>query len=303
MLIWDAEVIPLVRNQPSGGQVENRWLMNTEKHIAQTAAGEPIRPGDGVIPILKEIEPGKLALIGTGFYITRYGLFLTAGHVLKDICVERNEQNKVTRPSYVLHLSANAECHLRPIRRFSLMHPPDLAVGHAENYKDKVPECPLKNLRGVLSTKLLKRGARLVTYAYPENEILDFKKRDNIPEVVGDYFEGEVIEYVQKGPWMPYPHYRTSIDIRHGASGGPVFWEGQIVGVNCRGWDFEGAEHQDSPLSSVIPVEAALQLQVGNLQLPDRSWEHSQIPSYKRGEPLTIEELVRYGHIVLRRSA
>ena len=159
--------------------------MNTEKHIAQTAAGEPIHPGDGIIPILKELELGKLALIGTGFYITRYGLFLTARHVLEDICVERNEQNKVTRRSYILHLSANSGCHLRPIRRFSLMHPIDLAVGHAENYKDKVPSSPLMNLRGALSTKLLKRGARLVTYAYPENEILDFKKPDNIPEVVG----------------------------------------------------------------------------------------------------------------------
>ena len=44
--------------------------------------GKPVDPMTGVIPIIKEIEKGILQTIGTGFYIARYGLVMTAAHVV-----------------------------------------------------------------------------------------------------------------------------------------------------------------------------------------------------------------------------
>ncbi len=51
------------------------------KSRAFDGGGKNIDPGAAVIPIMKELERGRLAIIGTGFYISRYGLFLTAAHV------------------------------------------------------------------------------------------------------------------------------------------------------------------------------------------------------------------------------
>ena len=55
---------------------------------------------------------------------------------------------------------------------------------------------PLMNLRAELSTELPMPGAPLVTYAYPENAILDFNMGGEIPEIRGDYFEGGFLRFV-----------------------------------------------------------------------------------------------------------
>ena len=48
--------------------------------------GRPIFPAGVVLPGLEEVGPGQLRVVGTGFYMTRYGLFATAKHVLEDLC-------------------------------------------------------------------------------------------------------------------------------------------------------------------------------------------------------------------------
>ena len=67
---------------------------------ARTGDGRPINPGVGVIPIMKEVTRGKLAIIGTGFYVARYGLFLTAQHVLEDLV---DWKTQVVGVGYVCH--------------------------------------------------------------------------------------------------------------------------------------------------------------------------------------------------------
>ena len=191
-------------------------------HTAQTAAGEPIKASDGVVPILEEVGPRKLKVVGTGFYITRFGLFMTSSHVFDDVYATRDEQNNVTRRCFVLHNGVDG-FHLRVVRRYHLSNTVDLAIAHAENYLDKNPETPLVNLAGGMSIELPAPGEELVTYAYPENEILDFSDPDIERVIKADYYDGVVIEHVDKGPHIPYPHFRSSIEIRCGASGGPMF--------------------------------------------------------------------------------
>ena len=70
-----------------------------------------------------------------------------------------------------------------------------------------------------------------------------------------------------------------------------------MVGVNCRGWDFVGAEHEGDNLSSIVPVRAALDLRVKLTQLPRNSWERAQIPDNRYGDTFTIAELAGHGHI------
>lgn len=224
-----------------------------EEPKARTGDGKIVHPGSTVFPILKEIEKKKLSVIGTGFFIARYGLFATAAHVVQDL-VKENELGI----SYVLQVTEpfDGRLYLRKIKRITFFNELDLAVGQADNYVEKFPNDPLTNLRCILSDYIPLRGERVFTYAYPENEIMDFTT-DAPPRVVGNRFEGEflAVEAADRNPFIPYDHFSTSIRVRSGASGGPVFTEaGRVIGVNCRGWDFDGGEHEGDELSSIVPV-------------------------------------------------
>ena len=206
-------------------------------------ADRPVNPGDGVIPIMKEISKGRLKIVGTGFYISRYGLFLSANHVIETLIDDSRAKLGV---GYVCHLAEDNAVHLRRILRASLFHNADLAVGQADNYVNKYPQDPLMNMRTPLTAKVPEPGSHVITYAYPENEVLDFTIAGRTPVIKGDYFEGQFLRSVinSEHPLMPYPYFETSIELKGGASGGPVFSNGRVIGVNCRGWDFAGAEHE-----------------------------------------------------------
>lgn len=253
-----------------------------------------VDPRSGVVPIMQEVAKGKLKIVGTGFYITRYGLFMTAEHVLSELADINNQKVMV---SYICHAAGDNKVHLRRILSINLYKNADLAIGQADNYKKKYPKNPLMNMRGPLSSEIPSEGEKLITYAYPENKIMDFTQNDNIPIISSDYYEGNLLKYVSisNHPNLPYPHFETSIKIKSGASGGPVFYRGRIIGVNCRGWDF--SEANDGDLSYIVPIVAGLELEVSLVHVPEISWEYQQIPEEQKGGKLTIEQLVRIGHI------
>ena len=264
---------------------------------ALTGDGKTINPGDGIVPILKEIPGKKLIVVGTGFYITRYGLFLTACHVLDDM---HNDKNELISRGFVVHRGSKSNVHFRQILCFHRYKNSDLAIGHAENYFRKVPNNPLMNLRGTLTGVLPQVGSTLVTYAYPENRTLDFSDKANLNEIRGNYFTGKLLRYVPvpEDPIMPCGYLETTIEIRSGASGGPVFTEdGRIIGVNCAGWDFGNIKEGEESLSYVVPVIEGLPIRVSNLELPEKSWELEQIPEYWSGKELDLSLLVKFGHV------
>ena len=261
--------------------------------IATNGNGEQIDPRSCVVPIMKELEKGKLSIIGTGFYITRYGLFLTAEHVLSDLMDSKRNSVKT---SFICHQGENETVHLRRIRAINLFGGADIGVGQADNYTEKYPNNPLMNMRARLSSKILRENDPLVTYAYPENKILDFTQQEYSPVVRSDYYEGVCLKYVtdSEHPFIPYPHFETNIKIKSGASGGPVFYKGKVIGINCRGWDF--GDNEDD-LSYVVPMSLGLVMKVGGMQIPEISWENQQIPESVRDTKLTINDLIRFGHV------
>lgn len=157
------------------------------KHEAVRGDGTKIDPGHGVVPIIKEIGRGRLKIVGTGFYITRYGLFMTARHVLEELLTKTKEKIGV---GFVLHLAGDDKIHLRRILSGAFLNPADLAVGQAENYRAKFPDNPLMNIRPTLTGAIPPEGSDLATYAYPENDVLDFTQKDKPPMVSSDFFMG-----------------------------------------------------------------------------------------------------------------
>jgi hypothetical protein len=274
-------------------------MTTMQAHRAMTPDGRALHPSEGVVPIVHEIGPGRLLVVGTGFYVSRYGLFVTAGHVVHALV---NDGSREMDVAYVLHLADDGrQCHLRRILRAYVSNEIDVAVAQADNYAASVPEGPLCNLRAPISTGTPPKGTELVTYAYPDNAVLDFTD-GSTPQIKADFYDGhmlEVIEDPRATPFMPYPHYRTSIELRSGASGGPVFHDGRVVGVNCRGWDFRGGEHEGDNLSHVVPAAALLPLEIGADYVPPASWEYRQIPDDRRGHRFTFGELATLGHILV----
>lgn len=271
-------------------------MASIESRRAVRGDGKDIDPRSGVVPIAKELSPGRLAIVGTGFYLTRYGLFGTAAHVLECL-LDSNGEYRV--PAYVIHNADENTVHLRRILQITKQERSDIAIGHAQNFSDRFPDDPLLNLRPHLMPITPPKGARLITYAYPENKILDFTAPDATPIVASDFYEGSLlaVRSATENPLLPQAHFETSIEIRSGASGGPVFYDGKIVGVNCRGWDFRGSEFEGDELSSVIPISEAFTLDVPIMELGERSWEYQQIPLDRLGQPLSIAELGTFGHI------
>jgi hypothetical protein len=259
----------------------------------------PIEPGDGVVPILKEVATKRLKVVGTGFYITRYGLVATAKHVLEDL---RAPDAPILLTGFVPHLGPNNTVYLRPIRRAHLLNAADVGVAQVDNFMERYPTAALMNLRPRLSAEFPLAGEPLVTYAYPENEVLDFTREGQIPEIHGDYFQGGFLRYVSdpEHPALKFPYFESTVEVRSGASGGPVFdSHGRIVGITCRGWDFRGGEHEGKHLSYLVPVSQLLDLEIDPFMVPPGSWEAQQIPSGRAGQPLTIRDLARYQHVLL----
>ncbi len=53
---------------------------------------------------------------------------------------------------------------------------------------------------GHMSAYLPKAGSKVVTYAYPQNEVLDFTLSGSQLRIVGDYYEGEVLATAGHSP-------------------------------------------------------------------------------------------------------
>ncbi len=270
--------------------------MTTVGHTTR-GDGLEIPPGAGIIPILKEAGDRQLAVVGTGFFVTRYGLFATAKHVLDELA---DWTNRTMHPGYVFQDDTGGQIFLRRITGISVSNTADVAIGQADNGVGGDRRPGPSNLRGPLSLTRPDIGEALVTYAYPENKVLEFRNRNRTPTLRGDYFRGVFRSQLDADsrPHIPYPHYETSLEIRSGASGCPIFNSSQrIIGIACRGWDFRGGEHQDDQLSSILPLTQLLPIELGCVRIPTDSWEYRQIPEIRRGTVLTFGELVTHGHV------
>jgi hypothetical protein len=261
------------------------------------AAGREIAPASCVLPILKEIGPGQLKVVGTGFYITRYGLLATAKHVLEDLC---DLKTLTLRTGYVFQDDDQGGFALRRIEAATWSNTADVGIAQVENRIGGAKQHPgPANRRVRLSLTRPPPGDRLVSYAYPENKVLDFRDPGHVPHLQGTYVVGAFHREVpsQAHPVIPHPHFETTLEIRSGASGCPIFSNGFVVAIACRGWDFQGGEYDGDHLSSVVPVTQLLPLEARCASVPPESWEYSETPPSRRGSVLTFAELVAYGHV------
>lgn len=195
--------------------------------------GAPVIGGEGIIPILELIDGHSYQFIGTGFFITSFGVFATAKHILTaarpsnhQICVWQ-----FVPPDHWL---------IRPVIQIKCHNIADLAVGVP--YLAVNPETaePLWNARVRLTTREPAIGDRVSTYAYP-NTVIKEIEQGQILSFQPRFYEGQIVESFPHGRdsvMLPGPCFRTSMVIHHGASGGPVAGpSGRVCAVNSTGID------------------------------------------------------------------
>lgn len=267
---------------------------------ASAPDGRPVDSQVGVTPIFVQREPALLSIVGTGFYIARYGLLLTAKHVVDEIA----KYDAEGRAAFAWLWKDDGTLSFRPVLTCSYdnrapQDAVDIAICQAvDSAKIGAIRVTQPNERIALVTNLPSPGTQIATYAYPDNHQVDFSTQDKIGRIFADAFEGKLLQVL--GPqFLRYMHIETSIEIRGGASGGPVFGpNGHAFAVNCRGWDL-GADETAEPLSSVVPVSLSLDLQFPYPHIPPDSAEERAVPANRRGGQVTLRDLAAWGHISL----
>ena len=231
-------------------------------------------PHTCIFPILKEIAPNKNRLVGTGFFITTIGHFVTAKHVIQDVL--NTETGKQTGYIHALHFVEDAKVLVRHITKVTLHKTADVAVGKMDYHVLNATGKPLTNRIPRFTTLVPPQGSPVCTYAYPESDRV-FEKGE-VSTFVANLYSGMMLEHSDRprdSRLVRWPHYRTSITLSGGASGGPVFdYRGRVIGINCVG----GIENN----SYMARAKELLNLNV---------------PEFPGKGDFTVLDLVKSGHI------
>jgi hypothetical protein len=228
-------------------------------YTARTLDGHLFFDAAAIFPIWIEEIDSPPKLIGTGFFVTRFGHFLTAKHVLMEI-YERQ------RPGFMFHmLDDNQSALLRYIDTFSPHQTSDVALAalkHPANYVfNSVPQ---------LTTECPTIGEQILTVAYDKDTCPAPGEYLIGPKYMSGEFE-EVHPERRDYSMLSFPCYRTSISIPGGASGGPVFdVRGRVFGINCTGYDGTDVSYL-ARVNEALPLTAAGMMFGPNDRPTDRS--------------------------------
>jgi hypothetical protein len=233
---------------------------------------------EAIFPLLTFLpDKNTWKCVGTGFFIQALGGFVTAKHVFYD-----NKGNNF--PSlYAVQTTSKMERHLRVLEHFVPHQDSDIAVGFLGKRRIKggqnlTPEIATSFM---ISFEKLNLGDLVRTYAFPHTQSQNIEYGKTEFTFAGKWAGGSIVEYNEDGsPIVRNRCYQTSMNIEHGASGGPVLKNDLVVGVNSSGMTLPEGE---IPISFVTPIDFILDLSVPN----DK-------------ELISIRELIENGSISLK---
>ena len=216
---------------PLGGEANpNTWAFSADH-------GPLPNPVGHTFPLLTHDADGHWRLIGTGFYISGDGLFVTAKHVIEDVL--RGDQQ--ISPLVILHLRSESGLFgaqgylLRPIMQCWLGDSADIALGVAAHARNNVTGEVLTHWSWPLSWAVPLVGTNAATYAFPNHAVRQTETGQTIlfrPDTyIGDIQE---VRDFRDRVMVPYPYMQVGFRIHGAASGGPILGpERAVIGVNC----------------------------------------------------------------------
>lgn len=238
--------------------------------------GEEVNHERAIVPLISFDRKTKVfRCVGTAFFVNSSGLFITAKHVLFD--------NKDNMFEMIFGLQALSSGILvsRKIIHLCIHDKADIAIGRLEDkaYDGNAIEVAFEPApHFIVSFNSLEPNDEIMAFGYPRvgKETIDTKTTFKIE---GIWSTGVIKEYCPAGASLiRHRCYQTSMHIESGASGGPVFKNNQVVGINSTGWHLEEGEE---PLSYITPIDYIFDLQ---FELDD-------------GQLITVKELVENNFI------
>jgi hypothetical protein len=269
-----------------GGETDpNAW------HFSRPDSDGPLpNPVGHTFPLVTHDANGRWRLIGTGFYVNDSGFFVTARHVIEEVC---RDGRQIT-PLLIVHLHSQSglfgasEVHFRPIGQCWISEVADVAFGAAATATNKITHEMMKNWTWTLSCEVPANQSLVHTYAFPNHVVVDDGQRIRFAphaysgRVLGS---GEFRDRVM----VPFPYIEVNFRIHGAASGGPIISGSNVVGINCTEWP-ENLDHPPGPgygAQSCCLTSAYLD----NIVLPNE-----RVP-----RRVTFDELVRAGALNVAR--
>lgn len=202
-----------------GGEADpNTWDFEAGHRLLPNPVGH-------TFPLLKHNAEGRWRLIGTGFYISSDGLFVTAKHVIDDVF----EGNRQIWPLAIMHLHSDSglfgaqDYLLRPIMQCWLGDTADIAFGVAAHATNNLTGEMLSHWSCPLAWSVPSVGTAADTYVFPAHAITQTDDGQTIsfrpklyPGAVQDVrdFRDRVM--------MPFPYLQVDFRIHGAASGSPI---------------------------------------------------------------------------------
>jgi hypothetical protein len=252
-----------------------------------TKAGDSTKGDYAIFPLCESDERRNLKFIGTAFFICTNGIFVTAKHVVMD-----SSGRQPIQPLTAIQFIENNQHVLRPVQSLST-NDTDVAIGVLAPATHQGTGEPLLNsiltltmkIPPALTTEIPYRANIVTTFAYPKSFVRDEESVRHM-HFETSWHSGFVIEYLPHGRdnvMLPGPCYRTTMDIFHGASGGPAMnSEAKVFGINSTG--YEGV--QESYVSAIQSI--------GGLRI-----DEAMLPGDSGARSVTTNELVERGFILV----
>ena len=238
--------------------------------------GEEVSHERAIIPLISFNKSRQtFRCIGTAFFVNSSGVFITAKHVLYD------SNHKMFEMVMGVQALSTGDIVSRQISHLCIHDTADIAIGKFEDkaYDGNAIEVEYELAPPfILSFQPLEQNDEIMSFGYPRvgRETIGTNTTFNI---TGIWTSGVVKEYCPNGGFLLQNRcYQTSMHIESGASGGPVFKNSQVVGINSTGWHLEEGQE---PLSYITPIDYIFDLQF----------------ELENGQLVTVKELVEQNFI------
>ncbi len=249
--------------------------------------GEKIEHCDAIFPIV-QIENGALTIVGTSFYISTNGIFISSKH-----CFKPNLKKERALSYNAIHFVKESTYLQRPIASITAVNFADIAIGFCTQMKNNKTSKSLSNQILSLSAERPRAGSSIASFSFAESNVKLSKSKTYI-NLRKKLHEGKITNYYPTGrdrSMINWPVFETDMELRGGASGGPVFLEetGEIFAINTSG--LEGV----ADVSYITPIDLILDIEIKNVTTP-----FSSEPSTHTIRSLSNLNLLAMNHQVQR---
>lgn len=246
-----------------GGELDpNSWVFQRDGE-----EGPLPNPVGHTFPLISHREDHSWHVIGTGFYITDNGIFVTARHVIDEVCVNGRQ----IAPLFIVHPRSETSLFgptgwlLRPIMQCWTDGVADIVLGAAATATNNLTGETLVHWTWRISWVVPQIGTSVGTYAFPGQDRIG--EDGKVFVFRADYYAGQLQEAAdfRDKVMLPFPYLQVNFRMHGGTSGGPIIANGRVIGVNCSEYAPTGQEAalafgtqirclRDAFLDDVIPL-------------------------------------------------